>query len=259
MRSFLNVASLALPRPQSTVVSPESTSLTYRRRARRLHSAVPARPGEGLNRPRRYSDARTGSQRFTDRAAIRQRHRLDYRQRSDWWRHLHGPHRRIPGGRRTNLPAARNRKLATDCLRNLVRQIKRPPVVTNDGGRFCFGSVADLRALSENQPCGELNVAWATAPEKRIADADVGRDRNRQKAGAASGYRIDAGSKVRSETRQQRIGKIRVVENVEDLGAQLNLHMFGDGRVFEDREVDVSVTRAAQSVATERTKVPGSR
>ena len=53
---------------------------------------------------------------------------------------------------------------------------------------------------SEDEPGGEVNVAWATAPEKRIADADVGRDRNRQKAGAASGNRIDARRKVGGKT-----------------------------------------------------------
>ena len=44
----------------------------------------------------------------------------------------------------------------------------------------------------EDEPRCKLNVAWSAAAEKWIANANVGRDRYRQKASAASGDGIDA-------------------------------------------------------------------
>ena len=48
-----------------------------------------------------------------------------------------------------------------------------------------------------------------------------------------------------------------MVEDVEDFRAQLKPQLLRDVSVFEDREVDVVITRTTQSIATERTKVPG--
>ena len=48
-----------------------------------------------------------------------------------------------------------------------------------------------------------------------------------------------------------------MIEDVEDLGSQLNFQLLSDVRVFEDREVDVVITRATQGIATKRTKMPG--
>src|ERR1043165_3560610 len=50
-----------------------------------------------------------------------------------------------------------------------------------------------------------------------------------------------------------------MVEDVEDLRAQLHAQVLSELRVFEDREVDVLITRPTQRVAAKRTEVPSSR
>src|SRR5690348_5342161 len=49
-----------------------------------------------------------------------------------------------------------------------------------------------------------------------------------------------------------------MVENVEDLSAELKAQFLREFRVFEDREVDVVITGPAQGVATERSEMPRS-
>ena len=47
-----------------------------------------------------------------------------------------------------------------------------------------------------------------------------------------------------------------MIEDVEDLSSQLNPQLLSDVSVFEDREVDVVITRPTQRVSTKRTKMP---
>src|SRR6185369_3796763 len=47
-----------------------------------------------------------------------------------------------------------------------------------------------------------------------------------------------------------------MIEDVEDFSSQLYAQVLRDVSVFEDREVDVVITRTAQSVAAKRAEVP---
>ena len=75
---------------------------------------------------------------------------------------------------------------------------------------------------SEDQSGGELEVARAAAAEEGVADAYVGRDVDGQEAYAAARqgvYAVEGG--VRREAGQKGRGEVRVVEEVENLCAQL--------------------------------------
>src|SRR5580704_6118155 len=65
--------------------------------------------------------------------------------------------------------------------------------------------------------------------------------------------------RVRNEIRQDRVGEIRVIEDVEELRAELRLHSFVDGRVFVECEVPLLVSRSGQRVAPEIAVVAGAR
>src|SRR6185503_12704661 len=90
-----------------------------------------------------------------------------------------------------------------------------------------------------------------------VADADVGGDRDREEACSSARRGVDGGSHVCRKARQKGIREVRMIEDVEDLGSQLNFQLLSDVRVFEDREVDVVITRTAQGIATKRTEMPG--
>src|SRR6185503_792342 len=108
----------------------------------------------------------------------------------------------------------------------------------------------------ENQLQCQLNVPWSATTHERIPDADVGCDGDWEKTGASTCYRIDRRSHVGGEARQQGIRKVWVVEDVEDLGSQLQPQLLRDVSVFEDRKVDVVITGTTQSVATQRSEMP---
>src|SRR2546423_1733694 len=75
---------------------------------------------------------------------------------------------------------------------------------------------------SEDEAGGELEVAWAAAAEEGVAYSDIGRDGDGQEADAAARqgvYAVEGG--VRGEAGQKWRGEVRVVEEVENLCAQL--------------------------------------
>ena len=109
---------------------------------------------------------------------------------------------------------------------------------------------------SEDQLHRELNISWPATAHEWIADADVWCDGDRQEACSATSCRIHRSSHVSGKSRQQWIRKIRMIEDVEDLRSQLNPKLLIDLSVFEDREVDVVITRSTQRVSTKRAEVP---
>src|SRR5215813_1029565 len=111
---------------------------------------------------------------------------------------------------------------------------------------------------SKNQLHCQLNIPWSTTAQKRIADANVRCNGNRKKASASTGRRIYRGSHISCKTRQQWIGKVWMIEEIEDFGAQLYPKLLSDVSIFENGEVNVAITRSPQGVPTERTKMPGS-
>src|SRR5256885_5027088 len=109
---------------------------------------------------------------------------------------------------------------------------------------------------SEDHAGGELEVARAAAAEEWVADAYVGRDGDGQEADASARqgvYAVEGG--VRREARQQGRGEVRVVEEVENLGAQLELNGLAEVCRLEEGEVEVSVAGACERVASETSEV----
>ncbi len=65
--------------------------------------------------------------------------------------------------------------------------------------------------------------------------------------------------RVRKEGRQERVGKVRVIDDVEEIGAQLHGHTLSQVRSLVDCEVPLFERRAAQRVAPHVAEVPRSR
>jgi len=80
---------------------------------------------------------------------------------------------------------ARVRQIATQCLSESVSDAK---LVAAE--RVAWINIRCF-VTSENQLQRELNVPWSTAAEEWVADADVGRHSDREKARATSSHRID--------------------------------------------------------------------
>ena len=95
-------------------------------------------------------------------------------------------------------------------------------------------NICEERGPSKDQLQRQLNIPWSTATQKRIPDTNIRRDGDRQKARSPSRHRIDRRSEVSGEAWQQWIRKVWVVEDVEDLSAQLQPQLFRDFRIFED-------------------------
>ena len=85
---------------------------------------------------------------------------------------------------------------------------------------------------SESKLGRELNSARAAAAEERIANADIAGGGQRIEACVAASHRIWFAD-VRRKVRHDGIGKIRMVEQVEKFGAQLQIQSLGDGSVLE--------------------------
>src|SRR5205085_3239513 len=113
---------------------------------------------------------------------------------------------------------------------------------------------------SEQQADGKLQVARAATAEKGIADADVGRDGERQETAAAPGQGIntmEAG--VGGERGQQGRSEVRMIEEIENLCAQLEFDALVQRRRLKDREIEVAITRPNQRVAAQTPEVHRAR
>ena len=73
----------------------------------------------------------------------------------------------------------------------------------------------------KNQLQRQLNISWSTTAHEWIADTDVRRDGDRKKTRSPPGDGIDRRSHVSGEAWQQRIGKVWMIEDVEDFSSQL--------------------------------------
>src|SRR4029077_20047059 len=58
-----------------------------------------------------------------------------------------------------------------------------------------------------------------------------------------------------NERGQERIRKVRMIQHIEEFGAELNLQPFGDRRVLIDREVPLLEGRSVESVTAEVPKM----
>src|SRR5207253_8865246 len=94
----------------------------------------------------------------------------------------------------------------------------------------------------ESELEAQLNAARTAAYEERIADADVacGGDwvaTAAHFAGSAAVQRKTSCAGVRDEGRQEGVGKIGVIENVEKVGAELHAEALRDCGCLINREV----------------------
>src|SRR5580704_2815947 len=112
----------------------------------------------------------------------------------------------------------------------------------------------------------QLYPARASATQERVANPHVAgcRELVSLTGGSGTGFAIPVGHQPRSggignERRKERIGKVRVVQNVEEFRAQLHAQTFGKLRVLIKREVPLLEAGTAQGVATFVAKVPRSR
>lgn len=104
-----------------------------------------------------------------------------------------------------------------------------------------------------------MNVSRTAAAEERVADADVGRDGDWQKADSAP-CGIDAvKARVRSEARQKRRREIRVIQDIKNLRAQLQRDVFGYFRRFEHRKIEIFIPRTDERISAEAAEMIGSR
>src|SRR6266576_2968809 len=110
------------------------------------------------------------------------------------------------------------------------------------------------RSLEANL-CGELNAAWTAASQERVADAHIASCRDRESTGMLPGGRV-RGSDVRDERRHGGVRQIRMIEHVEEVGANLQGCSFRESGVLEDAEVKFLETGTTQTVAAERAEMP---
>ncbi len=91
----------------------------------------------------------------------------------------------------------------------------------------------------------ELNAARCAASEERIADADVAGSGDRIATGPGferirpvEGKAVD--SRIRDECRQERVRKIGMVDDVEKVGANLQIQTLSKDRVFVHGKVAIA-------------------
>lgn len=90
----------------------------------------------------------------------------------------------------------------------------------------------------------QLNSPRPAAPKERIANAHVACGHNliRAISDLAIAINVESATATRSKVRcgigdkgrQFRVGEVRMIEHVEEFGAQLHIHTFRDCRVFVD-------------------------
>src|SRR5437868_12417904 len=115
------------------------------------------------------------------------------------------------------------------------------------------------RSALEAQPDRQLNVARSSAAQKRIAGAHVGGRGNWQEADSAA-RRVGAVlQKVDAKIRPQRIGEIRMVEQIEYVYPKLHLDVFAQLVVFHQAEIEILEAGADIGVASYISEVLRSR
>src|SRR5437763_556631 len=116
----------------------------------------------------------------------------------------------------------------------------------------------------ETEAQRQLNVARSAAAQERIAQADVGSRCALGKPDSSSIGRIrwyvagasqTVGREVHEEARPERAGKVRVVQDIEEVGTQLHVEALRQFRVFHDREVPVLESGPVQGIPSDIAEV----
>src|SRR5579862_8875612 len=94
----------------------------------------------------------------------------------------------------------------------------------------------------ESQLRGELHATRPAASKERVSDSYVARCCQRVVSAvpASGGVRR---ADIADEVRQQRTGKVRVIEQIEEFGAKLHHDVLRQFRVFKNREIELLETR----------------
>lgn len=129
---------------------------------------------------------------------------------------------------------------------------------------FAGGAGEETLCKLENDLQRKLRSAWSTTSEERVANADITGGGKAQWAKTATWSRARDGAYtgargIGDEVRQIRVRKIRVVQDVEELGPELQRNSLGQQRVLEDGQIDFLERRRSQSVAAEVAKVARAR
>src|SRR5438477_315021 len=95
--------------------------------------------------------------------------------------------------------------------------------------------------LEGNLRC-KLHASGAAPTQERVADADVSSGGEPVIAAVLAAGRIGR-TNVANEIGQQRAGKVGMVEQVKELSAELQGHVLGQRRVFEDGEIELLEAR----------------
>src|SRR5580704_13854583 len=116
----------------------------------------------------------------------------------------------------------------------------------------------------------KLDAPRAATAKKWVADADVtcgdyvveavadftSCPIRRESAGASG---IDIAGRVGNKSRQNRVGEVRMVQDIEKVRAQLHAHALGDFRVFINRKIPLLEGRALEGIPSQVSVVPRSR
>ena len=94
-----------------------------------------------------------------------------------------------------------------------------------------------------------MDSAWTASPDEGIAFSHVTRGRSGQEALARTGVRIDPMVVARGkEGRQEWIGEIRVIEDVEEIRTELYFQPFVDRGVLIESKVPLLERRAEEGI-----------
>ena len=118
----------------------------------------------------------------------------------------------------------------------------------------------------ESKLDGQLNAPRTATADERVADAHVARGGNN--AGARSSgiayfppvHHLEAvDAWVCEEGWQVRIGKVGVIEEIEEIDAELHVKALSDRCAFVDREIELFERRTAQGIPAHITEVTRAR
>src|SRR5205807_4171402 len=112
---------------------------------------------------------------------------------------------------------------------------------------------------------GELNAARSAAAEEGVADTHVaGGGEPINRVLLVCGIDITTGraiwgTDVRNKIGHRRVGEVRVIENVEELGPDLQCTVLSKGSVLEYGKVKFFETRSDKRISPQIAEMPGTR
>ena len=109
------------------------------------------------------------------------------------------------------------------------------------------------------EPHRHLYVSWSTAAQIWVLRANIGRHGDGQKPDSAAGRVNSIRCPVHNVIGVQWIGKIRVVEDVEYINAQLHRHTLGDLVFFAQGQIEIPEMRAVEGISPQVAKRSGRR